>query len=256
MRGEKQCFSPFFEEGRRDGRFAHLGGREPLSRRQRRGVGFCRWRGGVQHRHERLSGDSHRPVLRPPDRHPDHLARRQYRRQSGRQRVAARVGRGPRRARCSRHARELARSRVAAGVSCPPRRRCHRRHRHSTPDSPDSREGSARRLRRDGRRRPRGSTRPCPRLSGPRRHGPSPSCKPRRPNPVGRRHLVLGIRPLPTDHQGPPCRRLRFRRQAQYPAHVGRAWLPRDGGSRPHHGGGNPRPRPRRRVPFQRPWRS
>ncbi len=38
-------------------------------------------RGGLQHRHDRLPGDPHRPVLPPPGRRDDRPARRQHRRQ-------------------------------------------------------------------------------------------------------------------------------------------------------------------------------
>ncbi len=58
--------------------------------RCRRGGQFGR-RGGVQHRHDRLPGNSYRPILLPSDRHADLSAYRQHRRQPGRSGVGSGV---------------------------------------------------------------------------------------------------------------------------------------------------------------------
>ena len=77
---------------RRRARGARARGRphlpRPGLRRRRRDVR----RGGLRHRHDRLPGDAHRPVLPPAGRGADRAAHRQQRRQRRRRRVARASG--------------------------------------------------------------------------------------------------------------------------------------------------------------------
>ena len=63
-------------------------GRPHLPRRGLRRRGRDLRRGGLQHRHDRLPGDAHRPVVPPPGRRDDRAAHRQHRHERRGPRVA------------------------------------------------------------------------------------------------------------------------------------------------------------------------
>ena len=78
-------------------------------------------RGGLHHRHDRLPGDAHRPVVPPPGRRDDRAARRQHRRQ--RRGPGVRAGSGS----AGYVVRDPARVPSQLAVAAHPRRRAARR---------------------------------------------------------------------------------------------------------------------------------
>ena len=232
-------------------------------RRPRRGRRRpCRWRGGVQHRADRLPGDPHRPQLLPPDRHADLPAHRQLRRQ----RRGRRGVQGP----CRRAGDQ---GPAVAGVQLPPHarpvrlparrgHRGHRRHRHAAADARAAhpwrtkrvhrrlRAGHADRRAPGGRGRVAGRCRPQH-----ERAGPGPGGVGGRRLPVDADRMGPGQRLWRTGGRALACGGLRLRHQAQHPAHAGQPRLPRHRGAGAHPGRRGAGAEAGRHLPVQRPWR-
>ncbi len=98
-------------------------------------------RGGLHHRHDRLPGDAHRPVLPPAGGGADRPARRQHRGQRRGRRVRPDPGRRLRRARPGTHRRQLAGHRHAVRPAGRRGRGRHLRHRHPRAHPPPARTG-------------------------------------------------------------------------------------------------------------------
>ena len=152
-------------------------------------------RGGVLHRHDRLPGDAHRPVVPPPGRGDDRPAHRQHRHQRRGPGVPPDLGRRVRRPRPRPGPVQLALAADARRRAARPGRGRHLRHRHPRADPapararrdagrhlhdrdrPDGAAGPGARLGRDGRRRAgrRGLHRRGVRRAGGRARSGSPS---------------------------------------------------------------------------------
>ena len=210
-------------------------------------AGPHRRRSGVQHRAHRLPGNPHRSELLPADRHADLPAHRQLRRQRRRRR--SRQGASPpawssRTCRCARRtsAARLTLSRVPAA-------RGHggdRRHRHAQADAAPAHAAA--------RRTAASSALPPATRSRPRAIDEAIAAARGAPSMAGLdlAKVVSRARALRVDRDrvarsargygaqtraALPRRGLRLRRQAQHPAHAGRARLPRHGGAGADAGG-------------------
>ena len=108
--------------------------------------GLDRRRSRFQHRDDRLSGNPHRSVVLPADRHADLSAHRQLRRQCRRRRGRPDLRRRPRHSRSAAARVELAQTLDAVGVSEARERRRDRRYRYAQADALAARQGRAGRL--------------------------------------------------------------------------------------------------------------
>ena len=182
-----------------------------------------------------LSGNPHRSVLRPTDRHAHLSAHRQHRHHARGPRVRADLRRRP------DHPRPAARS-PATGA---PTSRCReflergkhrrdRRHRHAQADAHPAREGRAGRLHHDRRARSTqaAAVKARAQVPGPEGHGPRQGGQHQAHLPVERRQRVARDRPRADPLAPAPARgRLRLRHQAQHPAPARRPRLPHDRGA-------------------------
>src|SRR5690606_5416007 len=154
-------------------------------------------------------------------------AHRQHRLHRAGRRGRPGLGRGPGGARRPAPAQQLAQRGLAARMAARARDRRHRRHRHPQADPPAARPRRPER-RPDGRRhRCRQGHRGRAQVPGAGRHGPGQGSQHARGLSVDRRAAGPGQRPVPSRRAQVSRGRLRFRRQAQHPAHAGRAWLRR-----------------------------
>ncbi len=235
------------------------GGRHDLPRLRFR-CGRRRGRGDrLQHRHHRLPGGPHRPLVPRPDRHHDGAGDRQRRREPVRFRVAASV------LRRLRGARAVASGVQLAGRGEPPfalrrqRRRRHHRHRHPGGDAPDPSFGRA-----AGHHHARGGR--CGRRGGAR--APAPLAGRARPRARGDRCLRLRVGRAGVAGAARPRRlgggaarqisrgRLRLRHQARHLAAAAFDGLPGQRRSGDHAGARSAGDEARRHLPVEWPRRS